>query len=152
MLNFELGDHSEFLPIATQVQAARVRVISLEEADATNRAEIAIEEAKLAMVQEILSHLDEAMASGYTIGQFVDYLQQLRPKYEDSAQGENVEIVANIARNTILHFQPLTGKPVIRVKPRMLLRRGGLALGGSFVGLCLFGLAISIMKRTAEAA
>jgi hypothetical protein len=113
VLQFNIGNNSEYLPVERQIQAAESKTIQLEE-------QIAAEEEKykyygnlLALNQKLLAELKNHALSHHTIQQFQVFVSGLLDSYNDKELKDYLNLLLKKLDNRISTGVPITERPEV---------------------------------------
>ena len=125
-----IGENVAFLPLAYQVQAAETQIINLQETIRANKEEYDYYTDLLNLNGTLLSHVEKAISSDDTLGQFRVFLADTLSAYTEEAQQPLRDYLnAYIKRleNTTANIIPLVEQPRVYASPKDIVKKSGLA-------------------------
>jgi len=113
ILQFNISNNSEYLPVERQIQAAESKTIQLEE-------QIAAEEEKYkyygnlsALNQKLLAEIKNYALSQYTVQQFQAFMSGLPDSYNDKELKDYLNLLIKKIDNRISTSAPITARPEV---------------------------------------
>jgi hypothetical protein len=113
VLQFNVGEQSQYLPLSYQIQAAESKRIGLEENIKANEESYKYYKDLLDLNNRIFVELNNKLSSEYTIGQFKSFLTGLADSYEKPQLKDCLNSYIRKIENRILTSKPITEKPQI---------------------------------------
>lgn len=113
VLQLDIGEKPEYLPVEYQVQAVELKIIGLEselEADA-EKCNFNIE--LLALNKKLLDHVKKQMSSYYTIQEFHSFLVNLADSYNRDDLKSHLNSYATTIDSRIMASAPVTERPKV---------------------------------------
>jgi hypothetical protein len=122
-----VGDSSAYLPLPYQMQAAETQIINLEEQIQADKEWYDYYISLLKLDEKLFSHLNKAMYSGYTSGQFRLFLIDTLAGYNDNTQiTDYLKAYIKKIENKMATTTPLVEKPMISPVAKGTIKKSGI--------------------------
>lgn len=132
VLQFNVGEQNEYLPLGNQIQAAESKRIGLEENVKTTEEKYRYFKDLVELNGKILAELDAKLSSDYTTEQFKAFLVGLLPGTEKPQLKDYLSSYIRTIENKIAANRPVTEKPKI-----VPVGRGTAKKTGAVFAVCL---------------
>ena len=113
VLQFNVGEQSQYLPLSYQIQAAESRRIGLEGTIKANEENYTYYKDLLDLNNRIFAELNNRLSSEYTMEQFKSFLTGLADSYEKPQLKDFLNYYIRRVEDRILASKPITEKPRI---------------------------------------
>jgi hypothetical protein len=113
VLQFNVGEQNQYLPLSYQIQATESKRILLVENITTSEEKDMYYKDLLDLNNKIFTELDTKLISGYTAKEFKSFLIQLAGSNEKPQLKDYLNFYTRQIENTIMNNKPITEKPKI---------------------------------------
>jgi hypothetical protein len=127
LLQFDVGDKTEYLPREYQIQAIESKIVELQESLNTDKQRHRYYGELLALNDKILAELTRGRSSGYTIQQFHSFLEGLAGKSESSGLNDYLNSYIRKIENRISVGAPVTQQPRVYPVAKGTLKKSAVA-------------------------
>jgi hypothetical protein len=126
VLQFNVGEQSQYLPLDYQIQAAESKKIELEENMKANEENHKYYKDLLDLNNKILAELDSKLSSGYSGKQFKTFLSSLAASCEKPEMKDYLSSYIRKIDNGIMLHKPVTEKPMIYSIAKGTVKKSGI--------------------------
>jgi hypothetical protein len=133
VLQFNVGEQSQYLPLDYQIQAAESKKIELEENIKTNEDHYKYYKDLLDLNNKIFAELDSKLTSEYSGKQFKAFLNGLAASCEKPEMKDYLSSYIRNMDNEILTYKPVTEKPRIYPIAKGIVKKSGIVFVISFI-------------------
>ena len=126
-LQFDIGNRSEYLPLAYHIRAAETRIVELKEGVRQNEAEYAYHKELMALNEKLLAEIRNGKSSEYTVGQFHSFLGDLAGRSEKTEVKDYLAAYIKKLENRMLSRVPVTDTPKTHSLGRGTVKKTGIA-------------------------
>lgn len=133
VLQFNVGEQSQYLPLSYQIQAAESKRIGLEGTIKANEENYTYYKDLLDLNNRIFAELNNRLSSEYTMEQFKSFLTGLADSYEKPQLKDFLNSYIRIIENRILASEPITEKPQIYPVAKGTAKKSGIVFVIAFV-------------------
>jgi hypothetical protein len=123
ILQFDLGDRSEYLPLGYQTQAAESKILELEENINVNEQRYEYYKSLLGLNRKLFAELKRNVASYYTIQQFHSFLTGVVKDSKDKELIDYLSAYIKKIENRISASAPITESPRIYAVARGTVKK-----------------------------
>jgi hypothetical protein len=128
VLQFNVGEQNEYLPLSYQIQAAESKRIGLEENVKTTEKKYGYYKDLVELNSKILMELDARLSSDYTVEQFKAFLVGLLGGTEKSQLKDYLNSYIRTIENKISANRPVTEKPKIISVAKGMVKKTAIVL------------------------
>jgi LPS O-antigen subunit length determinant protein (WzzB/FepE family) len=132
VLQFNVGEKNQYLPLNYQIQAAESKKISLEGSIKANEGDYEYYKDLLNLNNRILADLGNKL-SDYRIEQFKAFLVSLAASYEKPQLKDYLNSCIRRIENSIAASRPITEKPKIRPVAKGTIKKSGVVFVIAFI-------------------
>jgi hypothetical protein len=125
VLQFNVGEQSQYLPLSYQIQAAESKRIALEGNIKANEENYKYYKDLLDLNHKIFAELNSKLSSDYTIGQYKTFLTGLAAGYEKPQLKDYLSSYVRKIENRISASKPITEKPQINPIAKGTVKKSG---------------------------
>jgi hypothetical protein len=133
VLQFNVGEQSQYLPLSYQIQAAESKRIELEGNIKANEENYKYYKDLLDLNNKIFAELNNKLSSDYTADQFKSFLTGLVDVYEKPQLKDFLNSYIRKIENRILVSKPITEKPQIYPIAKRTAKKSGIVFVIAFV-------------------
>jgi hypothetical protein len=119
VLQFDnVGQNSEYLPLAYQIQATDVNVVNIEETIRENEEKYNYYERLVSLNERLVGEIENQASLYYTIQQFHSWLTDIVSEYEDKELADYLNAYIKRIENVISTNTPVVEKPSVNPVPK----------------------------------
>jgi hypothetical protein len=126
VLQFNVGEQSQYLPLSYQIQASESKRIALEGNIKANEENYKYYKDLLDLNNRIFAELNSSLSSDYTIEQFKSFLTGLVAGYEKPQLKDCLNSYIRKIENGISASKPITEKPQIYPIAKRTVKKSGI--------------------------
>ena len=126
-LQFNIGDRSEYLPLAYHIRAAEIGIIELKEEVRQNEDEYTHYKELAALNEKLLAEIRNSKSTEYTVGQFRSFLGDLAGSSEKTEVKDYLAAYIKKLENRMLSRVPVTDTPKTYSLGRGTVKKTGIA-------------------------
>ncbi len=133
ILQFNVGEQSQYLPLSYQIQAAEFKRIELEERIKTNEEKYEYYKELLDLNNRILAELNNKLSGNYSTEQFKSFLTGLTASYEKPQLKDYLSSYIKKIENRISASKPVTENPKIYPVAKGTIKKSGTVFAAALV-------------------
>lgn len=133
VLQFNVGEQSQYLPLNYQMQAAESKRIALEGNIKASEEDYKYYKDLLDLNNRIFAELNNKLSSDYTVEQFRSFLMSLADSYEKPQLKDYLNSYIRKIENRISASKPITEKPQIHPIAKGTVRKSSIVFVVSFM-------------------
>lgn len=133
VLQFNVGEQSQYLPLNYQIQAAESKRIELEESIKANEEEYKYYKDLLDLNNRIIAELSSNLSSDYSAEQFKSFLAGLVAGYEKPQLKDYLSSYIKKIENRMSASKPITERPKIYPLAKGTVKKSGIVFVVSFM-------------------
>jgi hypothetical protein len=126
MLQFDVGDRSEYLPVEYQIQAAESKAIELEETLEDNENRYEYYQDLLGLNEKLLAEVQSKAMSGCTIRQFHSFLLDSAEEFEKEELKDYISSYTKNIENRSAVSKAVIENPSIYALPKGTVKKSGM--------------------------
>ncbi|MFH1616276.1 MAG: Wzz/FepE/Etk N-terminal domain-containing protein [Planctomycetota bacterium] len=129
MLQFDIGEQKQYLPVGHQIQAAESKRVELEANVKTDEEKYKYHKGLVDLNERVLVELGEKLSSDYSIMGFKSFLEELGGGYDKRELKDYLNSYVKKIENRISVSRPISESPKIHVIARGTIRKSGIIFG-----------------------
>jgi capsular polysaccharide biosynthesis protein len=133
VLQFNVGEQSQYLPLDYQIQASESMKIELEENIKTNEEKYKYHKDLLGLNNKVLAELGSKLTSKYSEEQFKAFLNGLAASCEKPEMKDYLSSYIKKVDNGIMIYKPVTEKPRIYPISKGTVKKSGIVFVAAFM-------------------
>jgi uncharacterized protein YejL (UPF0352 family) len=133
VLQFNVGEQSQYLPLSYQIQAAESKKIELEENIKVNEENYKYYKDLLDLNNRVLAELNSKQASKYSEEQFKTFLSSLTASCEKPEMKDYLSSYIRKIDNGVMLHKPVTEKPMIHSIAKGTVKKSGVVFVIAFM-------------------
>jgi len=147
VLQFDTSNqNSAYLPLAYQVQAAKTRIINLEEQIRTNKEEYTYYTDLLKLNNRLYEQFEQPIASDYTIEKYYSFLTDEISKYDTQQLVDHLQAYARNIENIKANKAPLVERPKVYPLKKGTVKKTGI----TFVAAALLSVLVAFLRESIQ--
>ncbi|UCF15535.1 MAG: hypothetical protein JSW59_19225 [Phycisphaerales bacterium] len=124
VLQFDnVGQNSEYLPLAYQIQATDANIVSIEETIRENEQKCDYYERLVSLNERLVGEIENRASSYYTVQQFHSWLTDIVGDYEDKELADYLNAYIKKLENVISTNTPVVEKPSVNSIPKASVKK-----------------------------